>query len=210
MATTRQLFYDRLHTCPLIATVKSPKTIEKALSADVGGVFLLTGNISVVKRYVDLFKAHDKFVLLHVDLIGGLSHDREGLEFIAQTVKPTGIISTKSSVIKQAKKLNMLTVQRIFCIDSDALDTGVEALRDSMPDAAELMPARIPELIARIRRNVSIPIITGGLIEQEEHLLEPLRCGALAVSTGNPELWRTDAISRWSANQERRSVHGFR
>ncbi|WP_126427189.1 glycerol-3-phosphate responsive antiterminator [Brevibacillus marinus] len=198
MTTSKQLLFERLRSRPLIATVKTPKALEKALAADVAVVFLLTGNLSVVKRYVDLFKAHGLFVLLHVDLVGGLSHDREGLEFIARIVKPTGIISTKSSVIKQAKKFNLLTIQRIFCIDSDALSTGVEALKDAAPDAVELMPARIPELIPRIRREVNMPIITGGLIEEEAHLIEPLRWGALAVSTGSPALWQTAALRRQS------------
>lgn len=210
MTAARQLLFERLRTRPLIATVKTPKTIEKALAADVAAVFLLTGNIQVVKRYVDVFKAHGMLVLLHVDRVGGLSHDREGLEYIAQIVKPTGVISTKSSVIKLAKKLQLLTVQRIFCIDSDALCTGVEAIKEAAPDAVELMPARIPELIPRIHREVQIPIITGGLIEEEAHLTEPLRWGAMAVSTGSPAFWQTTALQRSSEVKERRSVYGVR
>ncbi len=64
------------------------------------------GNISVIKRYVDLLKQHNRTVFLHVEKIPGISYDREGLKFLAKFVKPTGIVKPLKvhSLITQSKK----------------------------------------------------------------------------------------------------------
>jgi glycerol uptake operon antiterminator len=188
----QQALYEQIRAHRKIASVKYTKHLEKALESDVSGVFLLTGNIGVIKRYVDLFLSRGRFVFLHVEKIGGLQVDREGLEFIASYVKPTGIISTKSSTIKQAKKLGLRTIQRVFLVDTDALQHGVEMCNTVQPDAIELMPGIIPTMIEKVRTLTDIPIITGGLISTAEEMRKPLEHGAIAVSTGNPDLWEVN------------------
>ncbi|WP_027417085.1 glycerol-3-phosphate responsive antiterminator [Aneurinibacillus terranovensis] len=188
----QQELYQQIRTHRKIASVKSNKHLEKAIESNVSGVFLLTGNIGIIKRYVDLFISNRLFVFLHLEKIGGLQVDREGLEFIASYVKPTGIISTKSSTIKQAKKLGLRTIQRVFLVDSDALQHGIETCETVQPDAIELMPGIIPTMIEKVRALTDIPIITGGLISTAEEMREPLKHGAIAISTGNPDLWGVD------------------
>lgn len=186
---TKEEFYARLEATRKVASVKQPKHMEKAVEQDVSGVFLLTGNIGVIKRYVDFYKAHGLFVFIHFEKIGGLQADREGLQFIANYVKPTGIISTKSTIIKLAKKHDLLTVQRLFLIDSDALENGLSSFTETKPDAIELMPGLLPEMIEKVKKRTSIPIITGGLLESPEQMQAAIAHGAIAVSTGNPKLW---------------------
>ncbi|WCK54899.1 glycerol-3-phosphate responsive antiterminator [Aneurinibacillus sp. Ricciae_BoGa-3] len=185
----QQELYEQIKTHRKIASIKYNKHLERALENDVSGVFLLTGNIGVIKRYVDLFLSKGRFVFLHLEKIGGLQVDREGLDFIASYVKPTGVISTKSSIIKQANKLGLRTIQRVFLVDSDALQHGVEMCNTVKPDAIELMPGIIPTMIEKVKTLTDIPIITGGLISTAEEMKEPLKHGAIAVSTGNPALW---------------------
>lgn len=174
---------------PLIASVKEPKQLEKVVDNHIEVVFLLTGNIGVIKAYVDYYKKHDRHVFLHLEKIGGLSLDRAGLEYVANYVKPTGIVSTKNTMIKQAKKLGLLTVQRLFLIDTDALVHGISALQENCPDAVELMPARIPELISTVKSEIDVPIITGGLIETRAQMDAALQGGASGVSTSRTALW---------------------
>jgi glycerol uptake operon antiterminator len=193
-ALQNEELYARLAAYKKIASVKHVKYMEKALEHELGGVFLLTGNIGVLKRYVDFYKKQKQLVFLHLEKIGGLQLDREGLEFVAKYVKPTGIISTKGTIIKQAKKHNLLTIQRLFLIDSDALENGLASLEETKPDAIEIMPGIVPEMIAKVKNRTSIPIITGGLLETPDQMQAAIANGAIAVSTGNPNLWGAELI----------------
>lgn len=185
---------ERIHQNRLIAAVKEEKYLEKALEANVKVVFLLIGNITTAKRYIDLFKSHDFLIFLHVEKIEGLQCDRAGLEYVSNIIQPDGIISTKNSVIKQAKKMNLLTIQRLFLIDTDAVKNGLLSIAENQPDAVEIMPARIPQLIQKIKNHTNIPVITGGLIENRVQMIDALMHGAMAVSTGKAELWKENLL----------------
>ncbi|TBL75129.1 glycerol-3-phosphate responsive antiterminator [Paenibacillus thalictri] len=183
---------DKLHTHRMVASIKEPKQIEIALSLknQLSGVFLLTGHIGVIKGYVDLFNHHDMPVFLHLEKIGGVSTDSYGLDYLAKAIKPTGIVTTKINVVKTAKKLGLVTIQRFFLMDTDGLDNICKSLCQIEPDIVEVMPARIPEMIGEIKKFTALPIITGGLLSERNHIKECLSAGATAVSSSKSELWR--------------------
>ena len=174
----------------MIAAIKSPKNLEKFLETDLQTAFLLIGNISVIKRYVDLLKSHHRRVFLHVEKIPGISYDKEGLKFLAKFVKPDGIVSTKSSLIQFAKNEGLATIQRLFLVDTDAVRHGLDTINELKPDALEIMPGIIPDMIHKVTKKTDIPIITGGLIENQQQIQAALENGAMAVSTGTPRLWK--------------------
>lgn len=184
-------FFKGLATHRRIASIKDPRHIEVALSlrSQLSGIFLLTGHIGVVKGYVDVFKEHQLPVFLHLDKIGGLSTDNYGLEYLAKSIKPTGIISTKTNVVKTAKKMDLMTIQRFFLVDTEGLDNIAKSLCQIEPDIIEVMPARIPDMIGKVKAFTSIPIITGGLLYEQSHAEECLKNGATAISSSKPELW---------------------
>lgn len=183
-------FLQQLGQDRLIASIKSPKHLEQFLETEIQAAFLLTGNISVIKRYVDLLKQHNRMIFLHIEKISGISYDREGLKFLAKFVKPTGIVTTKSSLINYAKQEGLVAIQRLFLVDTDAVAQGLKTVQDIKPDALELMPGLIPEMIEKVVKKTSIPIITGGLIQNESHIQAALKAGATAVSTGKSWLWK--------------------
>lgn len=185
-------FLKRLATHKMIASIKDPRHIETALAyrSQLSGIFLLTGHIGIVKSYVDLFKDHQLPIFLHLEKIGGLSTDNYGLEYLAKVIKPTGIISTKTNVIKTAKRLGLLTIQRFFLVDTEGLDNIAKSLCQTEPDIIEVMPARIPDMIGKVKAFTSLPIITGGLLYEQSHAEECLKHGATAISSSKPELWR--------------------
>lgn len=189
-------FVDRLRTRRMIASIKEPKQIESALEARhrLGGVFLLTGHIGVIKSYVELFRKHDVPAFLHLEKIGGLSTDAYGLEYLANAVRPTGVVTTKTNVVKSAKKLGLLAVQRFFLIDTEGLDNLAKSLEQIQPDIVELMPALMPETIARVKAGTTLPIITGGLLSDRSQALECLRHGAIAVSSSKKSLWQESLL----------------
>ncbi|WP_237392079.1 glycerol-3-phosphate responsive antiterminator [Paenibacillus dendrobii] len=190
-AQTRKAFYEGLAKHKRIASIKDPRHIELALKLrnQLSGIFLLMGHIGVVKGYVDVFKEHGLPVFLHLEKIGGLSTDHYGLDYLAKSIKPSGVISTKTNVVKNANKMGLLTVQRFFLVDSEGLDNIAKSLSQTEPDIIELMPARIPDMICRVKSFTSVPIITGGLLYEESHAEECLNHGATAISSSRPALW---------------------
>ncbi len=53
-------------------------------------------------------------MFMHLEKIGGLSTDRYGLEYLAKSIRPSGVISTKTNIVKNAKKMGLITIQRFF------------------------------------------------------------------------------------------------
>ncbi|KIL45095.1 glycerol-3-phosphate responsive antiterminator [Jeotgalibacillus soli] len=182
-------FFERLAKDSIISSIKDPKSLDQFLEKDIGCAFLLLGNINVIKTYVDLLKTHGRHVFLHIEKIPGISYDKEGLRFINHYVKPTGIVTTKSSLIQLAKKEGLIAIQRLFLIDSDALKQGLKNAEEVQPDALELMPGIIPDMIRKVSRETAIPLITGGLVQNKSQMVAALESGAYAVSTGKPWLW---------------------
>ncbi|MGA9286920.1 MAG: glycerol-3-phosphate responsive antiterminator [Anaerobacillus sp.] len=183
-------FIERLKDDRMIAAIKDPKSFDRFIESDLQSAFLLMGNISVIKRYVDKLKKHDRHVFLHIEKIPGISYDKEGLKFISKFVKPTGIVTTKSSLIQLAKQEELLTIQRLFLIDTDAVHNGLKSTKEIQPDALEVMPGLIPEMIQQLKKETDLPLITGGLIQNTSHIEQALASGAEAVSTGRSWLWK--------------------
>lgn len=191
-------FRARLAQTKLIASVKEAKHLEKAAEANLSAAVLSIGNIGVIKGYVDFFKSREIPVFLHLERIGGISYDREGIAFLAHYVKPDGIVTTRNTLVKLAKKQGLLTIQRLFLVDSDSLKSGLQSIQDTQPDAVELMPALLPEYIEEFRSVIDTPIIAGGLLRKREQMEVVLQHGATAVSVGSPSLWKESFINDYS------------
>ncbi|WP_062350698.1 glycerol-3-phosphate responsive antiterminator [Bacillus kwashiorkori] len=176
----------------IIASIKRPEDFEQALTSEVNIVFLMTGDLLTIKEYVDILKDKGKYVFLHLDFIEGLANNKSAIKFVAQHWKPTGIITTKSNLIKYAKDEGLVTIQRMFLIDNGALAKGVEVINSCRPDAVEVLPGLMPKIIDRLTREIPMPLIVGGLISSKEEILAALEAGALAVSSGNPTLWKVN------------------
>lgn len=76
-------------------------------------------------------------------------------------------------------------------MDTDAVANGLKVVEEIQPDALEIMPALIPEMIEKLKVKTSCPLITGGLIQNQRHIDQALQSGAIAVSTGRNWLWKT-------------------
>lgn len=196
----KQIVLKRLELHQKIASVKTPKHIEKAINPSLSCVFLLTGKLSLMKRFVELYKKYDIPVFLHLDKIGGVQSNAEGIEFVANYIQPTGIISTRTSLVQVARKHGLLTIQRLFLVDTDAVKKGIEEAKKYQPDFIEIMPALVPEIIRFIHSSLHIPIITGGLIHSSTQMFQSIESGAIAVSTSKPELWKVDMKKRDGSN----------
>ncbi|MGZ4160639.1 MAG: glycerol-3-phosphate responsive antiterminator [Neobacillus sp.] len=152
------------------------------------GVFL-DMHIAQLKNINLMAKQSGKKMIYHVDLIHGIKNDEYATEYICQEFKPYGLISTKASVIQKAKQKGVIAVQRIFLIDSHALEKSYKLIEKTKPDYIEVLPGAMPGMITEVKERVKTPIFAGGLIRTPEEVQNALNAGASAITTSKRELW---------------------
>ncbi len=185
----KETFARLMKSEPVIATVKDLDNLDSAIDSKCTVIFLLCGNIFNLKSIVDRVHEKKKMIFIHVDLIEGFSRDAMALKYIHEQIEPDGIISTKNNQLKAAKELGMLTVQRLFIIDSLSIQTTVKTSALIKPDAIEIMPGIMPKITKRLSEIIEVPVIVGGLINEKEDIERAIESGALGVSTSCRELW---------------------
>lgn len=173
---------------PLIAAARCDN-LDKAVESNVSAVILMEGKLSYLIQEKFKIMNDKKPIFIHLDLLKGLSNDVEALRFIKENINPKGIVSTKSTVLSAAKKRGLMTIQRIFLIDSKSLKNSIESIIENDPDMVEVMPALCGEIVERLKKEINKPIIIGGLIDKEEQIIAGLKSGADAISFSKEELW---------------------
>lgn len=185
------ILLEKLKKRPVIAGIREIKDISVALEKGVTVIFLLRGDIFDLIRIREKVKSSDVLLFSHIDLMKGIARDEAGIRFLSQRIGVDGIITTRANLIRFAKKERLITVQRMFVLDSEGLKTGIRAAYDCKPDAVEILPGIIlPGLKSNILHLNLPPIIAGGLIKTETDVKKVLESGAVAVSTSRKELWR--------------------
>ncbi len=171
----------------VIAAINNEEALKKACLSDVEIIFDIAPNIEMVERYTELCREYGKTLFVHIDLAEGIGKDKYGLRFLKK-MGITGIISTRTGMIKTAKELEMKTVQRIFVLDSHSIRTA-ESIVKTGPDMVEVMPGVIPVAIKEIHEIIDIPIIAGGLVRTAQDVEMIIEAGAVAASTSEQDLW---------------------
>ncbi len=185
----KEIFAKKMQSNPVIAAVKDAKSIDDAINSNCEIIFLLCGNIFNLEEIVKKAKDKNKLIFIHVDLIDGFSRDATALRYINEKIKPDGIISTKNNQLKTAKELGLLTVQRLFIIDSLSIESTVKSSSIVNPDAVEIMPGIMPRIIKKLSAKLEVPVIAGGLVSDRQDVINALESGALGVSTTDKPLW---------------------
>lgn len=171
----------------VIAAIRSSEDLDAACSSAAHAIFDLAPSINDVCKRIELCRAAGKPLFVHMDLIEGVGKDKAGLAYL-KDCGIDGIISTRISVIKQAKDIDLKTVQRLFIIDSQAIKSATSILKTN-PDMIEIMPGVVTRAISEFKKALDVPVIAGGLIENEADINAAFDSGASAVSTSQRELW---------------------
>lgn len=172
----------------VFAAVRSHEEFLQAIESSVNTVFMLSANIDEIDKQVSLAHEKGKNLFLHIDLAEGIGKDAYGIRYLKRK-GIDGIISTKTNIIKLAKKEELVTVQRFFIIDSKSIDTTIETIMSSKADMIEIMPGIIYKVIKSLKGKLDLPIVAGGLIQTRDEVLSAISAGAYVVSTGNSSLW---------------------
>lgn len=173
----------------VLPAIRKMKDFDRALKSSHEHIVFLESRLSQLKSMVDYTKRANKKALLHFDLIQGLKADEYGMEYLIHEVKPDGILSTRGNVIALAKRYKLLAIQRMFLLDSLALDHNLKLIKRIQPDCVEVLPGLMPSIIKQIHEETNLPVIAGGLIMKEEDIAAALSAGAIAISTSNNDLW---------------------
>lgn len=173
----------------VLPAIRKMKDFERVLESDMEHIIFLDTRISQLHRLVQLAKQANKKILIHADLVSGLKVDQYGMEYLIREVKVDGVISTRNSVVSLAKKNNIIAIQRLFALDSLALQNNIKLVRQSKPDYIEVLPGIIPSVIKEVSIATEVPIIAGGLIRNRDQIDKVLASGAVAITTSNNELW---------------------
>ncbi|PZD94778.1 glycerol-3-phosphate responsive antiterminator [Paenibacillus sambharensis] len=173
----------------IIASITRVEQIEKVLASSVRRVNLMTGDITTLASIVKQLHEADKQVYVHMEMVNGLGRDTSAIQYMAQTFKVDGIVTTKSNAVAAARNAGIRSIQRVFAIDTAAVETAIRMIHTSKPDEVELMPGLMPRIIREVKGKVSQPLIVGGLIRYEEEIQEALDNNADFVSVGHHQFW---------------------
>ncbi|TCI39782.1 MULTISPECIES: glycerol-3-phosphate responsive antiterminator [unclassified Exiguobacterium] len=178
----------------ILPALRDMRDVEIFLESEFAIGVLLEIHISRLDAVFRLLETHGKQVFVHLDLIQGLKADEFATEYICQSYKPYGIISTKGNVILKAKQKQVKTVQRLFLIDSSSLEKSYRLINRTQPDYIEVLPGLVPKYIRLVKEQTGIPVFAGGLITSLDEVEQALAAGATVVTTSDQTLWRTAGL----------------
>ncbi|HHY42306.1 MAG TPA: glycerol-3-phosphate responsive antiterminator [Thermoanaerobacterales bacterium] len=127
---------------PVIPAIRDIHRIDAALQKHSRCIFILTGNILNIKDVVNRVKSAGKRVFLHVDLLEGISKNGMGMKYIAQEIKPDGILTTRANLVSCAKNEGLFTIQRIFVLDSLAIDTAERSVKKIVSSCCRIIKVK--------------------------------------------------------------------
>lgn len=180
----------------ILPALRNLRDFEALLKSPYKHIVLLDIHIGNLHDIVQEVKQHRKNILVHVDLIQGLKGDEYGADYLCNQIRPHGLISTRANVIVKAKQKGLIAVQRLFLLDSHALNKSYVLLEKTKPDYIEVLPGIIPQMIEEVRAKVKQPVIAGGLIRTVDDVNHALQAGVEAVTTSNKKLWEYYAKQR--------------
>ncbi|MFW5855703.1 MAG: glycerol-3-phosphate responsive antiterminator [Bacillota bacterium] len=175
---------------PVIAALRDKDDLNQALGSSAIALFILSGEISDLPEMMKKTRENDKLLFLHIDLINGIASDRAGINYLAQNNLCDGIVTTRSKLIREAQKFDLMAVQRLFLLDSAALESGEKMIKNNDPDAIEILPGiAAPYFIDHVSTAGDCPVIAGGLIRHRKEIEELLSAGVMAISSSDSHLW---------------------
>jgi glycerol uptake operon antiterminator len=188
-SATADALLDTLRDDPVVASVKDTAALDAVLGSDRDVVFLLFGSVLDVADLVARAKDAGKTVLVDVDLLDGFAAREVVVEWLAAHTRADGVLSTRSTLVRAAKRAGLVAVQRFFLVDSFSYHQLPRVVEQARPDAVEILPGCVPRVLSWLRDDVDVPVIAGGLVCDKADVVAALGAGAVAVASSNREVW---------------------
>lgn len=155
-------------------------------------VFLHCSQLAELSEVVAWFKRGPLAqlpIILHLDLLEGLTSDEAGLRYLASLRSVDGIITVRPHLVGVARRLGLATILLLFLQDGLAVERGLHIVEQCQPDALELVPGLAALETAAEFQKVPVPRIAGGLVRTADLVQRLRQAGCSAVSTSNAKLW---------------------
>lgn len=175
---------------PIIPAVRKPELVDHAIAGRGRIIYLLTGDPENIEAMIQKCLLMGKLPILNLDLLNGFSRDKYAVNYLKR-VGASGIISTHLDPLRHALAIGLYAIQRTFLLDSGAMDTISNQLKNTPVHALEILPALVaPKMLARVRAiSADLPVVGGGLIQTMKEVEDLLAQGLSAISTSNPQMW---------------------
>jgi glycerol uptake operon antiterminator len=175
---------------PIFPAIRKPEFVEQAIASRSRLIYLLTGDPENVESMIRSILSAEKVPIVNLDLLNGFSRDKYAVNYLKR-VGARGIISTHLDPLRHALAIGLYGIQRTFLLDSGAMDTITNQLKNSPVHALEILPALVaPKMLERVRAiSPDLPVVGGGLIQTMKEVEALLAQGLSAVSTSHPEMW---------------------
>ena len=173
---------------PVVPALKDLSHLDECLRCPSGVVFVLCADIVNIGEIIGRLHEGGKKAVIHADLVNGLAPKEIAADFLHRC-GADGIISTRPSLARRGRELGMLSVLRIFALDSKAVSKVRSEVDLGNPHMIELLPGPLPRVISRLKSELRVPVIAGGLLEEKSDILTALGAGAMCVSTSDSRLW---------------------
>lgn len=174
----------------VLPAIRKIEDVEKMMSSNYEYLVILDLHVSRLKPIFQMAKANHKKLIIHMDLIHGLKSDEYSTEFICQEFNPFGLISTKGSVILKARQKGVISVQRLFLLDTSSIEKSFALIERTKPDFIEVLPGIMPKIIKNIRNRTQREVFAGGFIDTIEEVEQAFAAGAITVTTSKKDLWK--------------------
>jgi len=173
----------------IIPAISDFKKLNQFLKSDLQYGILMNFQLAQLEDLIAKMKHNHKKVLIHSELIRGLSSDEYGAIYLIQSLQVDGIISSKPRVIEVCQKRGVLGIYRFFIKDTISLNQSLDIGIRLKPDYVEILPSSCFELVQEIKEKLHCQVLLGGLIRSKHQMEQCFNHGALAVTTSNPDLW---------------------
>ncbi len=173
----------------IIPAISNYKNIDKFLESKLEYGILMNFHLAQLADIVAKLKQHDKKVLVHSELIKGLSSDEDGAIYLLQNLKVDGIISSKPKVIEICKKRHVIGVYRFFIKDTISLEQSLKIGIKLKPQCVEILPSYCYDLVEEIKNNLHCEIWLGGLLKEKAQIDSCFTAGAASVTISDYRLW---------------------
>lgn len=174
----------------VIPAIYNHKKMKTFLESDLKYGILMNFQLAQLDELVTLMKKSNKKVLIHSELIKGLSSDEYGAIYLIQSLHIDGIISSKPKVIEVCRKRGILGIYRFFLKDTISYNQSIDIGRRLRPSFVEILPSSCYELIPDIKEQLNCEVLVGGLIKNKTTIDKCLEHGAIAVTSSDTSLWR--------------------
>ncbi|MBE0700404.1 MAG: glycerol-3-phosphate responsive antiterminator, partial [Acholeplasmataceae bacterium] len=143
----------------VIPAISNHQDLKTFLNLPLEYGILMNFQLAQLEDLIKVMRANGKKVLIHSELIKGLSSDEYGAIHLIQNYRVDGLISSKPKVIEVCKKRKTLGIFRFFLKDTISLEQSIELAKKLNPEYIEVLPAFGIEIISRIQDSIKTKIL---------------------------------------------------